>query len=87
MTKSKEERKGFIWLVFPHHSPSLKKVRAGTQAEQEPEAGADAEAMEDATYWLAHHDLLSLLSHRTQDLQSWNGTTHNGLLPRLPINH
>jgi hypothetical protein len=29
------------------------------------EAGADAEAMEGAAYWLAPHGLLSLLSYRT----------------------
>ena len=26
----------FIWLVLPHHSPSLKEVRTGTQVGQEP---------------------------------------------------
>jgi hypothetical protein len=31
------------------------------------EAGADAEAMENAAYWLASPGLLSLLSYRTQD--------------------
>ena len=31
------------------------------------EAGADAEALEGAAYWLASPGLLSLLSYRTQD--------------------
>jgi hypothetical protein len=30
------------------------------------------------TYWLASPGLLSLLSHRTQDYQPRDGTTHNG---------
>jgi hypothetical protein len=32
-----------------------------------------------AAYWLSHHGLLSLPSYRTQDHQSRDGTTHNGL--------
>lgn len=39
-------RKGFVWLIPPDHSPSLEEVRTGTQAEQEPVAGADAGVME-----------------------------------------
>ena len=35
----------------------------------------------DAAYWLAHHDLLSLLSYRTPNLQPRDGPTHNGLGP------
>lgn len=31
MTKNKLERKGFICLILPHHMPSLKEVKAGTQ--------------------------------------------------------
>jgi hypothetical protein len=30
-----------------------------------------------ATYWLAHHDLLSLLFYETQDHQLRDGPTHN----------
>ena len=33
-------------FTLPHHSSSLKEVRIGTQARQEPGAGAKAEAME-----------------------------------------
>jgi hypothetical protein len=32
-----------------------------------PEAGADAEVMEDAAYCLAPHGLLSLFSYKIQD--------------------
>ena len=45
------------------------------------EAGADAEAMEGAAYWLASPASLSLLSYRTQDYQPRDGTTHKGTSP------
>jgi hypothetical protein len=73
---SKLGRKGFIQLTLPHCCSSPKEVRTGTQAGQE--AGADTEAME---AWLASPGLLSLLSYRTQDYQSRDGTTHNGQGP------
>ena len=41
----------------------------------------DAEAMGDATYWLASPGLLILLFYRTQDCQPRDGTTHDGLGP------
>ena len=49
-----------------------KEVGTGTHTGQE--AGADAEAMEGAAYWLASPGLLSLLSYRTQDPQPRDGT-------------
>jgi hypothetical protein len=69
--RSKLGRKGFIQLTFPHCCSSSKEVRTGTQAGQE--AGADAEAMEGCY----SPGLLSLLSYRTQDYQTRDGTTHN----------
>jgi hypothetical protein len=45
------------------------------------ELGADAEAMEGVSYWLASPGLLSLLSYRTQDYQPRDGTTHKGPSP------
>lgn len=42
-------RKGFIGFIFPRHSPSLREVRAGTQA------GAETGTAEEAIYWLAFH--------------------------------
>ena len=36
MTKSKLGKKGFIWLTFANCSSSLKDVRTGTKAGQEP---------------------------------------------------
>ena len=50
--------------------------RAGTNLE----AGADAEAMEGAAYWLAQP-----ASYRTQDHQPRDGTTHSGLGSPLSI--
>jgi hypothetical protein len=46
-----------------------------------PEAGADAEAMEGAAYWLTQHNMLSLFSYRTQYHQPRDGATYNGLGP------
>ena len=31
MTKSNLGRKGFIWLILPDHSPSLRELRVGAQ--------------------------------------------------------
>jgi hypothetical protein len=39
-----------------------------------------------AAYWLASPGLLSLLSHRTQDYEPRDGTTHNGPSPHLITN-
>ena len=46
MIKSKLRIKGLSDLCFHIHSPSLREVRTGTQPGQDPEVGADAEAME-----------------------------------------
>ena len=59
-------REGLIWLALPDQNLSLEEVRIGTQASRNLEAGADAEAMECAAYWLASLGLLSLFSYRTQ---------------------
>ena len=59
--QSSVERKGFIWLAFPHCCSALKKVRTGTQG-RNLKAGSDAEAMEGAGYWFALHSVHSLLS-------------------------
>jgi hypothetical protein len=81
-TKSKLGRKEFFWLTLLYHS-----VHQQSQSGQELkhkrnlEAGADAEAMEGAAYWLVPHDLLSLLSYRLQDHKTNDGTTHNDLGP------
>ena len=66
MTKGNLERKGLF------HSASIEQCiinssEGRNSAGQEPGGRADAEATEDAAYWLAPHALLSLLSYRTQD--------------------
>jgi hypothetical protein len=43
------EGKGLFHLRVPHHKPSLKEVRAGTQV-WNLQAGADTETMEGAAY-------------------------------------
>ena len=65
------------------HTSILLSIIKGSQARNSKkgrnlEAGAQAEAMEGATYWLAPQGLLSLLSYRTQPRDS---TTHNDLGP------
>ena len=63
------ERKGLIsWqsLLTGHH-----QKQGGQELKQggNLEAGADAQAMKGAAYWLAFNGLLSLLSDRTQNRQ------------------
>jgi hypothetical protein len=62
---------------LPYHCSPLKN-RNSNQG-RNLEAGADAEAMEGAAYWLAPPGLLCLLSYRIQDHQPRDGPTHNGL--------
>jgi hypothetical protein len=72
-------RKGFIWFTLPHSSPSWKEVIQELKQGRNLEAGADAEAMEGAAYWLAPHGLLILFCYRTQNYLFSDGTTLNGL--------
>jgi hypothetical protein len=58
-----------------------KEVRTGTQAGQE--AGADAEAMEGCSYWLASPGLLSLLSYRTRTTSPEMVPPTRGLSPLI----
>jgi hypothetical protein len=56
---NKLKRKGLFQLTHADHSLSLEEVRTRTWAGQEPGGQrADAEAMRDAAYWIASHDLL-----------------------------
>jgi hypothetical protein len=63
MTKKQvgEERQ-HIHIAVHHQRKLGLKIAQGRNLE----AGADAEAMEGAAYWLASPGLLSLLSYRTQ---------------------
>jgi hypothetical protein len=79
MTECKLGRKGFIQLMFPHHRPLLEEVRQEHKQGRKLEAGADAEATENADFWLASLSLLTLLLCRPQDHQPKDDTTNNGV--------
>ena len=59
-------RKGFIWLVVPHLSQSLKEIRPGTQSGQEPGGKSWCRAQR-SVLLVAPRALLSRLSYRSQE--------------------
>ena len=67
MAKSNLSRKWSTSITVPYNGSS------GMLQGRNLEAGAEAEAMEGAAYWLAPQGLLSLLCHRTQDHQPRDG--------------
>jgi hypothetical protein len=71
------KRKG---LTLAHHGSSSWK-NAGQELKQgrNMEAGADAEAMEECSFWPGPCGFPSLLSYRNQDDQPRGITTNNGL--------
>ena len=79
----KQGRKERVYWAYTSTSPFIiegsqdrNSLRAGTWRQelvQRPRRGA--------AYWLAPHDLLSLLSYRTQDHQSRHNIIHSGLGP------
>ena len=82
MTKKAHwEGKGLLFLDFHitvhHQKKSEQELKQGSILE----AGAHAEAMEDAAYWFACPGLLSLLSYRTQDHHLRDSNTYNALGP------
>ena len=72
-----------MYLADTSISPVHHWRKSGQELKQgwNPEAGADAETMEGAAYWLDSPGLLSLSFYRTQDHQPRDSTTHNGLGP------
>jgi hypothetical protein len=72
--RSKLKRKGLIQLTPPHCCSSPKEVRTrlGTWRQELMQR-----PWRDVTYCLASPGLLSLLSYKTQDYQTRDGTTHN----------
>lgn len=64
--KKKLGKKGFILLMIPYYCSTLKEFKQNMNLE----AGANATPWMGADYWLAPHDLFSLLFYRTQDQQS-----------------
>ena len=70
-----------FWLSLLY-SPFLKEIRGRTQNRTETwKQELKQEPCRTVSYWLAHQDLLSVLSHVPQDHQPRDGTTHNGLGP------
>jgi hypothetical protein len=61
MTKATWEGKGLFGLQF-HTTLLHQRKSTGLKQGRNLEAGADAEAMEGAAYWLPLHGLFSLLS-------------------------
>ncbi|EGV99603.1 hypothetical protein I79_006008 [Cricetulus griseus] len=72
--------------VISVYSSTSQSTIKGSQG-RNLEAGADAEAVEDAAYRIPPHSFLSLISYSIQDHQPRDGTTHNGQSPsKLIIN-
>jgi hypothetical protein len=67
--------------VYSAYISILKEVRTGTQAGHVREQELMQRPWKDVHYWLASPGLLSLHSHRTQDFQPRDGTTHKGPFP------
>ena len=64
-------RKGFIWLILSYCCSSLNEVRTGSCGQELMQSHGGVMLT----------GLLCLLSHRTQDHQPRDGTTHSGLGP------
>jgi hypothetical protein len=79
MTKKQLGRKGFIRLTLPYCCSSARK--SGLELKQVRKQGLMQRPWRDVLYWLASTGLLTLLSYRTQDYQSRDGTTHKGPFP------
>jgi hypothetical protein len=65
--------------VYLAHTSTSLLITEGSQDRNSSMAGTWRQELmqrprRDAAYWLAHHDLLSLLSYRTQDHQPRSGT-------------
>lgn len=60
------EERVFFQLTQPGHTPLQREVREGAQG-RNPEAGVEAEAMEETVTDLFPHGILSILSHTTQN--------------------
>lgn len=78
--KSNFGRKRFTWLTVPHHSPSSRKVRAGTQA------GAEAGTGRKAAYWLVPSGWCSA-NYVAQPRPTYLAMAHSGLGPLKSISN
>jgi hypothetical protein len=72
--------------VYSAYTSTLLLITKGSQDWNSHRAGTWRQELmqrswKNAAYWLASPELLSLLSYRTQDYKTRDGTTHNGLGP------
>ena len=65
--------------VYSAYTSTLLLITKGSQDRNSSRSGSRSmkRPWRDVPYWLASPGLLSLLSYRTQDYQSRDGTTHN----------
>ena len=68
------------YYTLLYHIPSLREVRAGSQARTWRQ-DLKQRPWRNAAYVLAYPDLLSLLPYITQNYLPQGGTTQNGLAP------
>jgi hypothetical protein len=87
---TKHHDQGASWGVsdYPAYTSTLLFITKGSQDRNSHRAGTSRQELmqrpwRDVTYWLASPGLLSLLSYRTQDYQSRDGTTHNEPSPLI----
>jgi hypothetical protein len=69
-------KRRFIWLTLLYCYHQRRKLGQELKQGRNLEAGADAESLEGAAYWLVLYKLFSLLSYRTEDHQPRDGNTH-----------
>jgi hypothetical protein len=84
MTKKQvgEER---VYSAYTLHTAVHHQRKSGLELKQVRKQELMQRPWRDVSYWFASPSLLSLLSYRTQDYQSRDGTTHNGLGPLLLV--
>jgi hypothetical protein len=80
MTKKQvgEER---VYSAYTFHIAVNHQRKSGLELRQVRKQELMQRPWRDITYWLASPGLLSLLSHRTQDYQPRDGTTHKRTFP------
>jgi len=73
MTKDRLGKKGFTWLTLPHCSVSLKEIRTGSQAGQEPRGRSwyRGHRGERVLYWLIEPRTSPVLVPLTTPITKW----------------
>lgn len=86
IAKSTLGREGFIWLIYPNHSPSLREAEAGARAGQELKPTTP---WRNATQWVCSCWLAQPASLHTSDVappSSW-ALPHQLLFMQMPNKH